>query len=113
MHLKKAGAFYGWDANYNSEGQLVFEFLNPASVTMAENEYGVNLSGVKILIDVGHGGKDPGALGVNTSYTEAMQNLVLANKLKAELESIGATVVLTREADITSSNNDKIKIVLF
>ena len=111
LHLKKAGAFYGWDANYNSEGQLVFEFLNPASVTMAENEYGVNLSGVKILIDVGHGGKDPGALGVNTSYTEAMQNLVLANKLKAELESIGATVVLTREADITSSNNDKIKIL--
>lgn len=111
LHLKKKGEFYGWDANYNSKGQLVFEFLNPAKVTAAENEYGVDLSGVKILIDVGHGGKDPGALGFDSAHTEAAQNLALAQKLKAELQSIGATVIMTRESNVTSSNDDKIKML--
>ena len=111
LHLKKKGQFYGWDSSYNSNGQLVFEFLNPKKVTTADNEYGVNLNGAKILIDVGHGGKDPGALGSNSAYTEAVCNLILAKKLKAELQSMGATVYMTRETNVTSSNDDKIKML--
>lgn len=113
LHLKKTGEFYGWDANYNSQGQLVFEFLNPAKVTLAENEYGVDLSGVKVLIDVGHGGKDPGALGLGSArnYTEAFCNLQLAFKLKTELVGLGADVYMTRETDVTSSNDQKIKML--
>lgn len=112
LELKKQGAFYGWDANYNSQGQLVFEFLNPAKVTAADNAYGVDLTGVEILIDVGHGGKDPGALGVGgEDHTEAIESLALANKLKAELESIGAKVYMTRTSNVTSTNRDKIKML--
>lgn len=112
LELKKQGGFYGWDANYNDQGQLVFEFLNPAKVTVAENTYGVDLTGVEIFIDVGHGGADPGALGLgNSSHTEAIQNLILANKIKAELESIGATVYINRTANTTSTNLDKIKML--
>lgn len=112
LYLRKQGGFYGWDSYYNNKGQLVFEFLNPARVTEASNAYGVNLNGVKILIDVGHGGKDPGALGLNSSkYTEASQNLALANKIKAQLQSIGATVYMTRTSNVTSSNDDKIKML--
>ena len=110
LYLREKGGFYGWDAHYNSNGQLVFEFLNPARVKKASNSYGVDLTGVKILIDVGHGGKDPGAVGVGgTSYSEANRNLVLANKIKAQLQSIGATVYMTRTSNTTSSNDDKIK----
>ncbi len=112
LYLKKQGGFHGWDAHYNKQGQLVFEFLNPAKITTAENEYGVDLTGVEILIDVGHGGIDPGALGRDSkNHNEAIQNLYLANKLSAELKSIGATVYLTRTTNATSSSDDKIKLL--
>ena len=108
LHLKKTGSFYGWDANYNDKGELVFEFLNPVKISAASNAYGADLSGAHILIDVGHGGKDPGALGADSDHTEAIQNLKLAQLLKAELQSIGATVTLTRDGNATSSADDKI-----
>ena len=111
LHLKKQGAFYGWDSHYNENGQLVFEFLNPKTVAEnTENEYGVNLSGAKILIDVGHGGKDPGAPGLK-NYHEKYANLNLAYKIKAELEKAGAEVYMTRTDDTTSSADDKLKMI--
>lgn len=114
LYLKKQGAFYGWDSYYNENDQLCFEFLNPKTVAPAGNEYGVDLNGAKILIDVGHGGKDSGALGFGTdknSYCEKVANLNLALKIKAELEKIGAKVYMTRTDDRTSSADDKIKML--
>ena len=110
LHLKKQGGFYGWDASYNSAGQLVFEFLNPAYVQKANNEYGANLKGVRIFIDVGHGGRDPGAPGFDSrNHNEAIQNLVLANKIKAEFQKLGATVYMSRTSNDTISNDQKIQ----
>lgn len=109
LHLKKTGAFYGWDCAYNDAGQLVFTFLNPKKVTAADNEYRTNLNGAKILIDVGHGGTDGGA--VYNGYKESAANLKLAYKIKAELEKIGARVVMTRTGDTISSAFDKIAIL--
>lgn len=111
LYFKKQGAFYGWDANYNEQGQLVFEFLNPAKVVAAENEYKADLTGVEILIDVGHGGVDGGAPGFSKDHNEAIQNLLLAKQIKAELESIGATVYLTRDDNYTSTNDSKIRML--
>mgnify|MGYP002516983472 FL=1 len=110
LHLKKQGAFYGWDSYYNENNQLVFEFLNPKAVTAdASNEYGVNLNGAKILIDVGHGGKDSGAPGLGLYESHA--NLTLAFKIKAELEKMGAVVHMTRTGDTTSSTDDKLQMI--
>lgn len=111
LFLKNQGAFYGWNAYYNQKGQLVFEFLNPVKITAAENDYGADLTGAKVFIDVGHGGKDCGALGFNGQQTEAARNLILANKIKAELESIGATVYMNRTDDSTSSADHKIQLL--
>ncbi len=112
LYLRERGGFYGWVANYNAKGQLVFEFLNPARVESAGNYYGANLKGVKVLVDVGHGGKDPGALGFDSkNHNEAIQNLALANKIASELRKIGATVILTRTGNSTVSNHDKIKML--
>ena len=111
LFLKKQGAFYGWDAYYNDQNQLVFEFLNPKKLNAANNAYGIDLTGAKIFIDVGHGGKDPGAAGFSAYQTEAFRNLVLAEKIKARLETLGATVYMNRTGDTTSSADEKIKML--
>lgn len=57
------------------------------------------LSGKRILLDPGHGGHDPGAIGP-TGLHEADVVLSVATKyLKQELESQGAIVTLTRSTD--------------
>lgn len=111
LHLRKTGKFYGWTAEYNSQGQLQFYFLNPATLTVADNEYGYRLDGIVILIDAGHGGGDPGALGFDSNYHEADLNLMLAQKLKSRLENLGATVVMTRDSDVSVENENRIKLV--
>lgn len=99
LYLRRVGGFYGWDASYNSEGQLVFYFLHPVQVTEADNAYGADLTGVTILLDAGHGGKSPGACGPDEEFPEAERNYNLAVLLKAELERMGATVVINRGAN--------------
>ncbi len=101
LHLNEVGAFYGWNAEYNASGQLEFEFLNPPTVTKKDD-----LTGIKIVIDAGHGGKDIGAPGLRpNTNTEAERNLSLAYKLKAKLEAYGATVIMTRTNDTTMSSD--------
>ncbi|MEE1185587.1 MAG: N-acetylmuramoyl-L-alanine amidase [Acutalibacteraceae bacterium] len=109
LYLRKTGGFYGWDASYNSSGQLVFKFLHPAQITEVSNFYGADLSGVKIMIDVGHGGIDKGASGLSTGNPESERNLFLAKKLKVQLESIGATVILNRTGDSTITTDERCK----
>ncbi len=109
LYLKKAGGFYGWECSYAADGSLIFKFLNPHQVTKANNKYGVDLNNAKILIDVGHGGRDGGALGFSRNQTEAKRNLILAKKLRKELKSIGAKVYMTRTDNSLSTNDDKIK----
>lgn len=98
LHLKKTGGFYGWDANYNANGELCFEFLHPAKVVSAENLYGADLTGVVVAVDAGHNGPnvDVGALGISSGWYESERNLNLAKKVKEKLESIGATVIMLR-----------------
>ncbi len=52
----------------------------------------------KVLVDPGHGGKDPGAVGP-TGYREKDANLDMAKMLKKKLEKLGLQVVLSREDD--------------
>ena len=103
LWLKKSGGLYGWNAEYDSEGRLVFDFLHPAKIVPADNIYGVSLENAVILLDPGHTGTiEKGAthnlFEKNEKYniTEAMANLALSIEIKRQLESLGATVHLTR-----------------
>ncbi|MBQ7089408.1 MAG: N-acetylmuramoyl-L-alanine amidase [Clostridia bacterium] len=96
LYLRRVGGFYGWDASYNEKGQLCFYFLHPAQVSEADNAYGADLTGVTVLLDVGHGYEVPGAYGMDPDHPEGERNYYLAVLLKNELERTGATVVLNR-----------------
>ncbi|KYZ75231.1 hypothetical protein AXX12_13785 [Anaerosporomusa subterranea] len=52
-----------------------------------------------IVIDPGHGGSDPGAIGLG-GLQEKTANLAVAMQTKALLQKAGAKVLLTRETDI-------------
>jgi len=51
-----------------------------------------------IIIDPGHGGKDPGAIS-SRGLQEKTVNLRISRYLKEELEQMGFNVILTRSAD--------------
>jgi len=59
-----------------------------------------NLNGKKIVIDPGHGGRDPGTSGANKTY-EKFVNLAVATYLNDILAQAGATVVMTRTTDVS------------
>lgn len=54
--------------------------------------------GKVIVVDPGHGGFDPGKIGVNNALEKDI-NLAVSLKLKELLEKQGYEIVLTREAD--------------
>ena len=56
----------------------------------------------RIVIDPGHGGYDPGKIGIN-QLLEKDVNLVIAKKLRDDLEAAGVKVTLTREEDAALS----------
>ena len=51
-----------------------------------------------VVIDAGHGGKDPGKVGVNEALEKDI-NLSIAKRLKVLLEQNDVVVVMTREED--------------
>lgn len=53
-----------------------------------------------VVVDPGHGGRDPGALGA-LDTVEADQNLLIARRLRSELMARGIATILTRTADTT------------
>jgi N-acetylmuramoyl-L-alanine amidase len=58
----------------------------------------MSLSGKKIFLDPGHGGKDPGAVGPNGSK-ESDVTLSVSKLLKDKLERMGATIFMSRDSD--------------
>lgn len=55
-------------------------------------------TGLLVVIDPGHGGIDPGMLGVNNTVEKEI-NLQISYLLKEKLEEQGIRVILTRETD--------------
>lgn len=57
------------------------------------------LAGRTIVLDPGHGGTDPGAIGVSGQTREAYNTLFVALDAKNMLEKAGARVIMTRSDD--------------
>ncbi len=71
------------------------------------------LTGLTIMIDPGHGGKDTGALGLmGTQFSEKHINLETSMALQRRLEALGATVVMTRVDDQYFSLQERLRMSL-
>ncbi|MBC7348281.1 MAG: N-acetylmuramoyl-L-alanine amidase, partial [Clostridia bacterium] len=55
---------------------------------------------MRVVLDAGHGGRDPGAVG-RGGLQEKQVNLAVALALEKKLTRRGWTVVLTRASDVT------------
>ena len=53
---------------------------------------------ITVVLDAGHGGEDPGAIGVNGAYEKDL-NLAIARNMAEELSKAGINVIMTREDD--------------
>lgn len=62
----------------------------------------------KIVIDPGHGGKDPGATGGGVCEKAVVLNV--SKKIAAFLEAKGCTVMLTRETDVFVELSDRARM---
>lgn len=93
----RMGNFGGASAQVQARAQTV-EKAKPSQAELEDKETGRKKI---IAIDPGHGGVDPGAIGVSGIY-EKIITLAAAKQLKARLEGTGRyKVVLTRENDVS------------
>lgn len=61
-----------------------------------------------VIIDPGHGGQDPGAIGANGMYEKTIV-LAVGLELKAQLKAAGYRVKMTRESDVFLKLHDRVK----
>lgn len=74
-----------------------WQVLTPCAASAAVP--GEPVLGAHVVLDPGHGGREPGAVGP-TGLREADLNLDVARRVRALLEAEGVSVVLTRDADV-------------
>lgn len=84
----------------------ITDFATPESGGAQLQALAAAMVGKTIVIDAGHGGFDPGAIGVS-GVKEKDVNLAVAKRLADYLKQAGATVILTREKDEALADTKK------
>ncbi|MEG6586825.1 N-acetylmuramoyl-L-alanine amidase [Dendrosporobacter sp. 1207_IL3150] len=84
------------DPKANRPFRVVVDINKP--IPPIEFNFKPGLKGKVIVLDPGHGGSDPGAIGLN-KLKEKEVTLPVAIKVKALLEKAGAKVIMTRQDD--------------
>lgn len=99
VFLAREGAIFVQKAktNLEAQGKQLTATEEPATAQSTE------LSSFCIVVDAGHGGADPGKVGVN-DILEKDINLSIALLLAEQLKTSGISIVLTRDADVDLAN---------
>lgn len=99
--LSHPGSLWGYRTEHSGDDLIVYCNRVPR-ISSSDSP----LSGITVVLDPGHGGSDPGALG--PTYTkgpdEADINMALTSATKQALEELGAKVVLTRSSRKQNKN---------
>lgn len=80
------------DFTDNSSNTLLIEFTNKS---ISNSKY----RNILVVLDAGHGGKDPGAIGIDTKIKEKNMALDTVNRLDKLLREAGFKTYLTRKDD--------------
>ena len=102
----KSSQQWGYKLRYDGTS-LVLSLRHPPGVKGA---FPSPLTGIKILLDPGHGGAESGASGP-TRYLEKDINLTIAKLVRDQLISQGATVYMTRQEDKEMSLSDRVAMI--
>lgn len=100
----KSNQQWGYKLNYRGTS-LVLALRHPPTTSSP-----APLAGIKILLDPGHGGQELGSRGP-TGYPEKDVALIVSKLLQDELAQRGATIYLTREADVDLSLQDRVAMI--
>lgn len=99
--------FYGFDLYYE-DGAVVVSLNNPVKLDLSAEQ---PLTGIRIVLDAGHGGTDTGAPGAYENGEERIiekdLNLSITLETAELLKSLGAEVELMREEDVTVPLTDR------
>jgi len=107
LTLKKGQVLEGYYIEKTNTG-IILHLKRPVRVENTKNPK-KPLSGITIMLDPGHGGDDSGAIGpLGLQYPEKKINLETAQRLKRELELLGAKVLMTRTTDVAVSLEDRL-----
>ncbi len=105
--------FYGF-THYYENGYLIFEWRNPEKLPDTDKP----LEGKLIILDAGHGGANPGALGplgaLDGAMNESDLNLAIVLAAKPMLEKLGAEILLIRDenCEIDVPINDRLQTLI-
>ena len=90
---KDGDRILGYDVSYGDDGEL-YLYLNEKPKLSSGDQ---PLQGVTVVVDAGHGGYDPGAVGVLAGQGPVESRITLSHAIavKQRLEKLGANVVMT------------------
>ncbi len=100
VNFKNNKPIFGYDVE-NRRGSLVLKIKKPLNINKCKP-----LKNIKIALDAGHGGNEPGAFA--GGFYEKDINLQITNKLNKTLKKRGAKTVLTRKKDIDSGLYERV-----
>ncbi len=104
LYLKKGKELLGYDVRYNDDGSITVFFNEKPKLSAGDKP----LEGITVIVDPGHGGADPGALGAlygNGGPMEADITMAHAIATQKRLESLGATAIISVPQNL--SNKEK------
>lgn len=96
LDLALARPLWGYGSETDPIGE--FSLFVRAAPRLPDATHERPLAGLRIMLDAGHGGRDPGALGPS-GLAEADVNLVEAAWLERSLAAMGAEILQIRRAD--------------
>jgi len=109
FNLKSEDNYFGYYASYKN-GSLVFSLKNAPKISGTGSK---PLTGLKVLLDAGHGGSESGAIGPLGKHGlyEKQINLAITLNARKYLQNLGATVIMTRTSDKTVSLSERANMI--